>query len=104
MIALTMTVIGLAAGGAGAQESDEDDPPIIGEESEDLAATGVLTTALVPAGVVLVLIGVHLTMFGQPAALRGLHSAPSSKLRSSYVALVASSIAGSVASVRRQRR
>jgi len=105
MICLTMAATGLAAGGAGAQESDDEETtPIIGEESSDLAATGVLAMVLVPTGLVLVLIGVHLTMFGQPALLRGAHSAPNSKLRSSYVVLAASSIAESVASARRQRR
>jgi len=71
---------------------------------EELAFTGSVTDALAYTGVALVLVGVYLTMFGQPSIPHGRHSAPSSRLRTTFPGLVVSSIAGSVGSAAKRRR
>lgn len=71
---------------------------------EELAFTGPVTDALGYTGVALVLIGIYLTMFGQPSVPHGRHSSPSSRLRMSMAGLAISSIATSLGSATKRRR
>lgn len=73
-------------------------------DAEELAFTGSDTDALGYSGAALVLIGIYLTMFGQPSVPHGRHSAPSSRLRMSLAGLAISSITASLGSATKRRR
>jgi hypothetical protein len=127
ILGLMLGGLGMAGSSATAQESN-DDAPVIGEDpdsgeadtdtdasesvttadsqeaADELAATGSWDRLLTPTGIMLIAIGSVLTMVGQPADPRGLHSRPSSKLRNSFFGLAIASISESVTSSRRPFR
>lgn len=74
------------------------------EGDEELAFTGPITDALGYTGVAMVLIGIYLTMFGQPSIPHGRHSTASSRLRTSLPGLAISSITTSLGSATKRRR
>ncbi len=83
--------------------TDDGTGTVVGEVDDELAATGSWDGLLTVNGLALIVIGSLLTMVGQPARPRGRHSSPNTKLRSSHLALVMSSITSSVGSARRGR-